>query len=64
MEILRKSDRRNSLYMAMEIKRLSLNSEGAFLTTIHSLIPQIRKITSTEIKQEKNVNITNLVRYI
>lgn len=32
----------------MEMKRLSLNSDGAFRTIIQSLIPHIRNSTSTE----------------
>ena len=41
--------------MAMEMKRLSLNSDGAFRTTIHSRIPQTRNITSTESIKEQNL---------
>ena len=38
------------------MKRLSLNSDGAFLTIIHSLIPHSRIINSTE-KEENNPEI-------
>lgn len=34
--------------MAMEMNRLSLNSDGAFRTTMQSRIPQTRNTTSTE----------------
>ena len=38
------------------MKRLSLNSDGAFLTIIHSLIPHSKIINSTE-KEENNPEI-------
>lgn len=53
--MLRKTESRNSLYMAMEINLLSLNSDGAFLTTMHNLIPHIWKITST-VTKTNNIN--------
>ena len=34
--------------MVIEMKRLSLNSDGAFLTMMQSLIPQSSIINSTE----------------
>lgn len=51
IDTLRNTESRNSLYIAIEMKRLSLNSEGAFLTTMQSRIPQTRNSTSTENKQ-------------
>ena len=38
------------------MKRLSLNSDGAFLTTIQSLIPQSKNNNSAE--KEKNTSIS------
>lgn len=59
METFRNIESKNSLYIAIEINRLSLNSEGAFRTTIHSLIPQARNRASTE-KTNTNKNFTFL----
>jgi hypothetical protein len=42
--------------MAMEMKRLSLNSDGALRTTMQSRIPQTRNITSTESRKSRNVS--------
>jgi len=39
------------------MNRLSLNSDGAFRTTIQRRIPQTRNNTSTKKKKEKNVII-------
>lgn len=42
------------------MKRLSLNSDGALRTTIQSLIPHIRNITSTvKYKKKLHIFITN-----
>jgi len=43
--------------MAIDMKRLSLNSEGAFLTIMQSLTPHARNNTSTERKREEKNNI-------
>lgn len=47
MDTLRKQVRKNSLQIAMEINRLSLNSDGAFRTMIHKRTPQAKNNTST-----------------
>lgn len=39
MDIFRNKESKNSLYIAQLMNLLSLNSDGAFLTTKHSLIP-------------------------
>lgn len=44
--------------MAIDMNRLSLNSDGAFRTTMHSRIPQTRNNTSTKNKH-KNKNEKN-----
>jgi len=44
--------------MAIDINRLSLNSDGAFRTTIQRRIPQTRNNTSTKKKKQYN-NIVN-----
>lgn len=51
METLRNTDMINSLYMAIEINRLSLKADGVFRTITHNRIPQIKNKTST--KNEK-----------
>jgi len=53
METLRNTDMINSLYMAIEINRLSLKADGVFRTITHNRIPQIKNKTST--KNEKNI---------
>lgn len=48
MDICRKHVRKNSLYIAIDIYLLSLNSVGAFRTNIQRRTPHDRKNTSTE----------------
>lgn len=43
--------------MAIDMNRLSLNSDGAFRTTMHNRIPQTRNNTST--KKQKTQILTN-----
>lgn len=50
METFKNIDNKNSLYIAIEMNLLSLNSDGAFRTTIHSLMPHAKNNASTEIK--------------
>jgi len=56
METLRNTDMINSLYMAIEINRLSLKADGVFRTITHNRIPQIKNKTST--KNEKTLKKT------
>jgi len=48
IETLRNTDMINSLYMAIEINRLSLKADGVFRTITHNRIPQIKNKTSTK----------------
>lgn len=48
IETFRKQVSKNSLYIAMDINRLSLNSDGALRTIIHRRTPQPKNRTSTE----------------
>lgn len=41
--------------MAIDMNRLSLNSDGAFRTTMHNRMPQTRNNTSTR-KKNKQTN--------
>lgn len=52
METLRNTDMINSLYMAIEINRLSLKADGVFRTITHNRIPQIKNKTSTKKKKK------------
>lgn len=54
IDTLRNTDMINSLYIAMEMNRLSLNADGVFRTITHSRIPQIKNTTSTEKNKNKN----------
>lgn len=47
----------NSLYIAIEMNRLSLKAEGVFRTITHNRIPQIKKTTSTKNKNNTNIKI-------
>lgn len=53
METFRKQVIRNSLYIAMDIYLLSLNSDGAFRTIMQRRTPQARNPTSTENDQNR-----------
>lgn len=53
METFKKQVSKNSLYIAIDMNRLSLNSDGAFLTTIQSLTPKASPNTSTVKRKEK-----------
>lgn len=47
--------RKNSLYIAMEMNLLSLNSDGALRTIMHKRTPHARNSTSTKVLREKYV---------
>lgn len=53
MDTFKKRDKRVSLYIAQLMKRDSLNSDGAFLTIIHKLIPHRRNSSSAGGKKKK-----------
>lgn len=53
IETFRKHVSRNSLYMAIEINRLSLNSDGALRTIIQRRTPQARNNTSTRERESE-----------
>jgi len=57
METLRNTDMINSLYMAIEINRLSLKTDGVFRPITHNRIPQIKNKTSTENEKTLKNNI-------
>lgn len=53
----------NSLYIAIEMNRLSLKAEGVFRTITHNRIPQIKKTTSTKNKNKiKHENLYDKYR--
>lgn len=51
MDTFTNIDNKNSLYIAIDMNRLSLNSDGAFRTTIHKRIPHAKNNASTENKR-------------